>query len=263
MVMEYLINRKFDLPHALKTNTIEYTRHWRLVEMRFNDLADDIKMDDLAIKIFKIFESLPGCFYFDGRGLISVFCKMGEVLVLDDISFRVKSLMKGDYMCRMGEQSFIDEQIVKIQYIFSPTSSEKQKLSQEFVAQEREQRNHDVVMVVEDDLFARNIATSALKGKFKVVEVSDGAKAAPEYLSHSPDIVFLDIHLPNKKGDEILAEIMEIDPKAHVVMLSADAAQDRVMKCVKSGAKGFIAKPFKGEKLYDYIRKCPTIRVYC
>ncbi|PCI01233.1 MAG: hypothetical protein COB76_01850 [Alphaproteobacteria bacterium] len=56
---------------------------------------------------------------------------------------------------------------------------------------------------------------------------------------------------------------MEIDPKAYVVMLSADAAQDRIVTCMKNGAKGFIAKPFRGEKLYDYIRKCPTIRVYC
>ena len=56
---------------------------------------------------------------------------------------------------------------------------------------------------------------------------------------------------------------MEVDPQAFVVMLSADAAKDKVMKCMEMGAKGFIAKPFKGEKLYDYIRKCPTMRVYC
>lgn len=261
--MEYLVNRKFDSAHAFKSNAIEHTRHWRLFDLHFNDLADDIKMDDLSVKIFKIFESLPGCFYFDGRNMISVFCKMGDTVVIDDISFKIKSLIKGDYMCRIGEQSFVGDSVVKVQFIFSPTSSQQQRLSQEFVAQEREKRNHDVVMIVEDDLFARNIAISALKGKFKVVEVSDGAKAAPEYLAHSPDIVFLDIHLPNKKGPKILEEIMEVDPKAHVVMLSADAAQDKVMACVKNGAKGFIAKPFQGEKLYDYIRKCPTIRVYC
>lgn len=261
--MDYLVNRRFDLVHALKVNAVEFKRHWRLFDMHFNDLADDIKMDDLSVKIFKVFESLSGCFYFDGRTRIAVFCKMGDSVIVDDLIHKVRTLMKGDYMCRIGEQTIIDDGIVSLQFVFSPTASEKQKLSQEFVDQERLKRNHDVVMVVEDDLFARNIATSALKGKFKVIEVSDGAKAAQEYLSYSPDVVFLDIHLPNKKGPKILEEIMEMDPKAYVVMLSADAAQEKVVACVKNGAKGFIAKPFRGDKLYDYIRKCPTIRVYC
>ena len=56
---------------------------------------------------------------------------------------------------------------------------------------------------------------------------------------------------------------MEVDPQAYVIMLSADANKDRIMDCIKMGAKGFIAKPFNGEKLFDYIRRCPTIRVYC
>jgi two-component system chemotaxis response regulator CheY len=261
--MEYHVPRKFDYSHAVKGNTIDYTRHWRLFDLRFNDLASDINKDDLAMKIFRTFESLPGSFYYEGRDQMTVFCKIGEKVVIDDIAFKIKSLIKGDYMCRIGEQGFVGDSIVSIQFVISPTSSEQQKLSQEFVALERQKRNHDVIMVVEDDLFARNIAKSALQSKFKLVEVTDGGKAAAEYLSHSPDVVFLDIHLPNKKGPDILQEIMEVDPKAYVVMLSADAAQEKVMACVRNGAKGFIAKPFKGEKLYDYIRKCPTIRVYC
>lgn len=261
--MEYLVNRTFDMRHATRANVVDHVNYWRVLDMQFQDIGNDVDMDTLSTKIFKIFESLPGCFYFDGRSSIAVFCRIGDKVIVDDIAFKVRSLIKGDYMCRIGEQSFVDNSIVKIQYVFSPTSNEQHKLSQEFVAQERLKRNHDIIMVVEDDLYARTIVTSALKSKFKLVEVSDGAKAAQEYLSHSPDIVFLDIHLPNKKGYDILEEIMEIDPKAYVVMLSADAKQDRVMSCVKHGAKGFIAKPFQGEKLYDYIRKCPTIRVYC
>lgn len=261
--MKYYPSNRFELSHALDKNTVESPFAWRCLHFEFRDLTEDNDIEKLAQKIYKIFESLDGCFYFDPRQRMTTFCKMGETIIVDDIAYKIKNLIKGDFMCRIGEQTTLQNGILSMQFIFSPTSSEQQKLSQEFIVQERLKRQNDVIMLVEDDLFARNIAKNALQSKFKVIEVTDGAKATQAYLSHSPDVLFLDIHLPNKKGYQILKEIMEVDPQAYIVMLSADAAKDRVMTCIQNGAKGFIAKPFRGEKLYDYIRKCPTIRVYC
>ncbi len=261
--MEYYPSSRFDYAHALKKNVIENAYQWRCLHLEFKDLPESTNLEKLSEKIFKIFNSLDGCFYFDPRARISIFCKMGETVIVDDIAYKIKNLIKGDFMCRIGEQSILGNGVISLQFLFSPTSSEQQKLSQEFILQERLNRQNDIIMIVEDDLFARNIAKNALQSKFKVIEVSDGAKATQEYLSCSPDVLFLDIHLPNKKGPQILKEIMDVDPQAYVIMLSADAAKERVMDCIKMGAKGFIAKPFRGEKLYDYIRKCPTIRVYC
>lgn len=261
--MDYLPNLKFDKEDPPKVPAHDAPMLWRALHFQFKDLPDGTDEERLARQIFNIFESLPGQFYFHPRAGITVHCKMPEVIIIDDIVYKIKNLIKGDYMCRMGEQSMLPTGVINLQFLFSPTSSEQQRLSQEFIMQEKLKRPNDVIMLVEDDLFARNIAMNALKGKFKVVEVADGAKATQEYLSHSPDVLFLDIHLPNKKGPAILKEILEVDPQAFVVMLSADAAEDRVMECIGIGAKGFIAKPFRGDKLYDYIRKCPTIRVYC
>lgn len=261
--MEYYPSNRFEYAHAIKKNTIDAPHPWRCLHFEFRDLPEDNDIEKLAQKIFKIFESLEGCFYFDPRLRMTAFCKMSETIIVDDIIYKIKNLIKGDFMCRIGEQRLLQNGVLSMQFLFSPTSDEKQKLSQEFIVQERVNRQNDVIMIVEDDLFARNIAKNALQSKFKVIEIDDGAKATQEYLSHSPDVLFLDIHLPNKKGYQILKEIMEVDPQAYIVMLSADAAKDRVMSCMQNGAKGFIAKPFRGDKLYDYIRKCPTIRVYC
>lgn len=261
--MEYCPHMRFDYDHAMSKVQFEDPSLWRCFNFEFKDLPDDVDLEKLAQKIFNIFKSLPGCFYFDPRTRMSVFCRMNRKVIIDDIVYKIKSLINADFMCRIGEQSMIKDAIVSLQFLFSPTSVEKQKLSQEFIVQERLKRQNDIIMVIEDDMFSRNIAVNALKSKFKVVEVVDGAKAVREYLSCSPDIVFLDIHLPNKKGYQILEEIIELDPQAFVVMLSADAAKDSVTQCIKSGAKGFVAKPFKAEKLFEYIRKCPTIRVYC
>ncbi len=261
--MEYYPNLRFDQDHAVAKNDINSVQHWRCLHIEIKELPDNIDLERLAQKIFKIFQSLPGCFYFDPRARMTVFCKMQESIIIDDIAYKINSLIKADFMCRMGEQTILSNGIVSLQFIFSPTSSEKQKLSQEFIMQERLKRHHDIIMVVEDDLFARSIVKDALSSKFKLIEIDNGAKATQEYLSNSPDVLFLDIHLPNKKGPQILKEIMEVDPQAYVIMLSADANKDRIMECIKMGAKGFIAKPFNGEKLFNYIRRCPTIRVYC
>lgn len=261
--MDYLPNLRLDTKDPPKVPPSDNQDLWRALHFQFQDLPEGTDEEKLARKIYKIFESLNGQFYYHPRAGITVHCKMPDVIIIDDIIYKIKNLIKGDYMCRMGEQWIMPNGVVSLQFLFSPSSLEQQKLSQEFIMQEKLKRPNDVIMLVEDDLFARNIAKNALKSKFKVVEVTDGAKATQEYLSNSPDVLFLDIHLPNKKGHVILKEILEVDPQAYVVMLSADAAEDRVMECLKIGAKGFIAKPFRGEKLYDYIRKCPTIRVYC
>jgi two-component system chemotaxis response regulator CheY len=261
--MEYYPNRRFEKENPPKVPPNEAMTLWRYLHFQFQDLPEGADEEKLAQNIYKIFESLPGDFYYTPRTGITVFCKMPEIIIIDDIAYKIKNLIKGDYMCRIGEQYIMPGGVLSLQFLFSPTSGEQQRLSQEFIMQEKMKRQNDIIMLVEDDLFARNIAVNALKTKFKIVEVSDGAKATQEYLSCSPDVLFLDIHLPNKKGPQILREIMEVDPEAYVVMLSADAAKDRVMECINIGAKGFIAKPFRGDKLYDYIRKCPTIRVYC
>ena len=99
-----------------------------------------------------------------------------------------------------GSSLVIKGGVVSLQFLFSPTSHEQQKLSQEFIEQERVGRQYDVVMVVEDDLFSRNIATNALKNKFKVVEVMDGGKAVQEYLSHSSGYSVFGYSFTKQKG---------------------------------------------------------------
>jgi two-component system chemotaxis response regulator CheY len=261
--MEYLPRSRFEPAVALKKNKVENPFQWRCLHFDFKDLPDDMDKEKLATKIFKIFESLEGEFYFDPRHRMTAFCKMGEKILIDDIAYKVKSLIKHEFECRIGEQIIILNGIVSLQFLFAPAGAVKQQLSQEFIVQERMARQNDIIMVVEDDMFSRNVAKNALHTKFKIVEVTDGGKATQEYMACSPDVVFLDIHLPNKKGYKILQEIMEVDPQAYIVMVSADTAEKQIRQCIDLGAKGFIAKPFRGEKLFDYIRKCPTIRVYC
>lgn len=120
-------------------------------------------------------------------------------------------------------------------------------------------KQHNLVLIADDDLFVRKIIKGGLEGLTKFMEVADGKEVEPAYINFEPDIVFLDIHLPNKSGIEIVRKLMEMDKDAYIVMLSADSTLDNVKTAMELGAKGFMAKPFSRERLLHYFHNCPTV----
>ena len=106
------------------------------------------------------------------------------------------------------------------------------------------------ILLVDDAAFMRMMLKTTLgqAGYTDVIEAADGAQAVEMYQAEKPDLVFMDITMPNKDGLEALKEIKALDPAATVVMCSA-------MDSIKSGAKDFIVKPFKPERILSTIKK--------
>ncbi len=109
------------------------------------------------------------------------------------------------------------------------------------------------VMVVEDDPLTRRLVTGALKENYALITAQNAQEAITQYLLHAPDIVFLDIGLPDASGFDVLHHIMQCDPDAYVVMFSGNSYLDNVTTALSNGASGFIAKPFKKDKMRHYI----------
>ena len=86
-----------------------------------------------------------------------------------------------------------------------------------------------------------------------MVEAEDGAKAVEVYAAEKPDLVFMDITMPNKDGLETLKEIKGMDPGATIVMCSAMGQQAMVIEAIQSGAKDFIVKPFNAERIVQTV----------
>ena len=128
------------------------------------------------------------------------------------------------------------------------------------LSQRRDERKNTEVLVVEDDLFSQRLVRNSINKTHSVVTAKDGCDAIKNYASSAPDILFLDIGLPDITGHDVLHKILEIDPDAYVVMLSGNADRENVLKAVEHGAKGFIVKPFTQEKLFQYIEKSPFIQ---
>jgi two-component system chemotaxis response regulator CheY len=109
------------------------------------------------------------------------------------------------------------------------------------------------VMVVEDDPLTRHLVTNCFKEEYAIITAVNGQEAVANYMLHAPDIVFLDIGLPDASGFDVLRQIMTRDPDAYVVMFSANSYLDNVTEALGNGASGFIAKPFKKDKMRHYI----------
>lgn len=111
------------------------------------------------------------------------------------------------------------------------------------------------VVIADDTPFMRLMLRDILeRNGFQVVgEAENGKQAVEMYRIWSPDLITLDITMPEMDGLLALEEIMKIDPNARAIMVSAVGSALNVFKAVKTGAKNFITKPFNEKKIMDTI----------
>jgi two-component system chemotaxis response regulator CheY len=113
------------------------------------------------------------------------------------------------------------------------------------------------LLVVDDAAFMRKLVGDALaKGGHDVVgEAGNGVEAISQFQALKPDLVTLDITMPEKDGLAALAEIMAADPSAKVVMCSALDQESKVLEAIKLGAKDFVVNPFQSDRVIDAVGK--------
>jgi len=113
------------------------------------------------------------------------------------------------------------------------------------------------ILVVDDAAFMRMMIKDILtKNGFEVVgEGSDGNQAFEKYVELKPDLVTLDITMPEMDGIDALKKIRGVDPQARVIMCSAMGQQAMVIDAIQAGARDFIVKPFQADRVLEAVRK--------
>lgn len=113
------------------------------------------------------------------------------------------------------------------------------------------------VLVVDDAAFMRKMVSDALSGGGHEIvgEAGNGDEAVQRYRELRPDVMTLDITMPEKDGISALREIIAADPGAKVVMCSALGQESKVLESIRLGAKDFVVKPFQAERVLSAIDK--------
>lgn len=113
------------------------------------------------------------------------------------------------------------------------------------------------VMICDDAAFMRMMIKDILtKNGYNIAgEAENGAKAVEKYNELKPDLVLMDITMPEMDGIQALKKIKETDPNASVIMCSAMGQQAMVIESIQSGAKDFIVKPFQADRVLEAVQK--------
>lgn len=113
------------------------------------------------------------------------------------------------------------------------------------------------IMLVDDASFMRMMIKNMLtQGGFtNIIEAQNGQEAVDTYQAEKPDLVIMDITMPEKDGIEALGEIKQLDPSSNVVMCSALGQEKLVLDALKLGAADFIVKPFKPDRIMETVHK--------
>jgi two-component system chemotaxis response regulator CheY len=112
------------------------------------------------------------------------------------------------------------------------------------------------ILVVDDAEFLRVRISKMLSGEgHDILEAENGLIAVETYKSAKPDLVLMDITMPEMDGLSALKEIKSFDPGARVVMLTALGQESVVLEAIKTGARDFVVKPFEKDRVLGAISK--------
>ncbi|HJP17553.1 MAG TPA: response regulator [Nitrospinota bacterium] len=112
-------------------------------------------------------------------------------------------------------------------------------------------------VIADDSPLMRAMMTKILQeNNIEVLaEATNGEEAVKLFEMHKPHLMTLDIEMPKKMGTEVLEELIEKYPDANIIMVSSLSDARVIMKCLKTGAKRYIVKPFDDKAVMDAIRK--------
>jgi two-component system chemotaxis response regulator CheY len=112
------------------------------------------------------------------------------------------------------------------------------------------------IMIVDDEVFFRELLRDTLtKAGFNIVaEASSGSEAIALYREHRPELVLMDIYMPEKNGIEATRDLIALDPQARIIICSGMGYDDDLNAAVAAGAIGVIYKPFYEDEVIEIIK---------
>jgi two-component system chemotaxis response regulator CheY len=227
---------------------------WKLLRVNGFEDAAPLTSDELINKITETFAKAEGKITRTEDGIMLLQRLEGDKTTKEFLK-EINQLLPTGHVGRVTENKGKKTDIKKITLTIEPIDGDASSSP----LKQRAERSEKRALIVDDDSFIRSLFSASLSDKFEIIELDNGAEAIDAYKEHQPDIVLLDIHLPDKTGFTVLEQLIDEDKDAYVIIVSADSVEKNVLKAKNGGAQGFITKPARKEKLLEYISRCPTI----
>lgn len=174
-------------------------------------------------------------------------------------SFIDKSLLHSEIikakLIAENEQEILKNKELKLRHEFM--ALEIPETLRDNIANKKNKRCKLSILVIDDDRFSNQLINSALGKDYNIISANSALEGFKLYAQHAPDILLLDIQMPNISGHDFLKKIFALDQNAYVVMLSGNSDSANVQKSIDLGAKGFICKPFSKSKIMEYMSYVP------
>ncbi|MDH5722640.1 MAG: response regulator [Alphaproteobacteria bacterium] len=253
-------------------------RGWHCVQIMFNDMSDDLRHECLFwIKSFieAYLKGAEGRVYFCEDSSIHILCKNVPLDVLEQAGKEICNLVYSESSVQVDYQlydlekegmTYAQDVLKRHGNIFCHSSGDQGNLEsaagslisldvpESHINNTKISTENTKVMLVEDDPVTRWLVRNTLKDECDLITAPTANKAFTQYMMYQPEIVFLDVNLPDKSGYEVLQWIIHNDPGACVVMFSSQSHMDNIRDALEAGASGFIGKPFIKDQLLDYIQ---------
>jgi len=224
---------------------------WHVVNLKF-DADNKTEAKEIVLKFIEGYSDSNGFVYLESnKNAISVI-RLGVVESYSAIQETIEEKID-DKRCSVRAQKMTKNGLKQIQINLSDGKSTNSKLFKM-----REERESPVIMVVDDDMFIRKTVSSYISQIAEVHEFPDATQALKAYSRINPDIVVLDIHLPDMSGLDVIKNLINEDSNAFILISSSDSTMENVQVAIDKGAAGFLAKPIQKERLLDYSEKCIT-----
>jgi len=227
---------------------------WRIIEV---SIAEQSKHNATFVankaQIYFSEKGVGGGIFISNPRYLIIFARLGEDVSPEQIKESVETDMP-EYLCDVIFSNYTVSNIRALRLQLKDSDA-LPKDNNTYI--ERINRDENVIMIADDDMFMRSLVAKSTNECDKVIQIEKGDEVLETYKAYLPDILFLDIHMPEQNGLDVLDKIIEFDQQAYVIMLSADSNKNNVISTNMRGARGFITKPFNKEKVIEFINKCP------
>ena len=252
------------LPHYDLSQLLQYVPDikknnaaWRMIEVSLDEETSH-NIVFIAKRLETHFKNIKGVVFICNSKEILVLANVGEKTSNEAVSKGIQERMpEKSCSCLVSEATADGLLRIQIRLEDMGVNNNQKEVSQ--LLKTKMQRGSNVVMVIDDDAFMRSLVSKTFIKDARVIEVDERMDIVEAYLESLPDVMFLDIHLHTTSGMDILGEIVAFDDSAYIIMISSDTVPENVLNTKRSGAKGFVAKPFTKERLITAYNKCPTI----